>query len=181
MPEQTKRSIYLFSEETPMGEMFNLTDDEVEAKLEDGWLTSPKDLDIPEEEPVISMEDAKNANPQDIIELVKSMGFMVVTPDQLKAEANKMASVVLDIEKFSDEALIAEAERRGLKDSDEGPTDTEGEPLINRFIQSPTDLTKEELVTLGAEYKLGLRMNFSEQTMIDKITEAIEASKSEEG
>jgi hypothetical protein len=197
-----KKSVYLFNAENPRGLMMNLTQAEIEEHLEDGWLDSPESLKLPENDDTgISMEDAENANPQDLKNLVESYGFIVLTPEQLKAEANKMASVALDagldianadtdsltkelhnrlgaegiLAMFSDDQLIAEAESRGLKEP--GAIDEEGEPLINRFIQSPTSLTKEELVTLGSDYKLGLRMSFSEQTMIDKITVAIEESK----
>ena len=45
------------------------------------------------------------------------------------------------------------------------------EPLINRFIQNPTDLTKKELKVLGKDYGLALKTSMSEQEMIDSISE----------
>ncbi len=199
-----KRSIYLFNQANPRGVMLNLTVDEIKQHQEDGWLDSPASLDTPKDDDTgLSKEDVENARPDDLVALVKGYGFIVMTPDQLKAEANKMAELVLDIGKFTDEELIAEAERRGLKESAPDDTsideasnfsgdedhvmdrdDNKGDPVgaeiydpngsfISRFNHSPTSLTKEELIILGNDYDLKLRMNMLEATMIGKITQAI--------
>lgn len=196
-----KRPVFLFSQECPKGEMFSLTEEQLEAKLEDGWFDTPAHLDLPEDSDTgIDQEQAKNARPEDLVELVKSYGFIVLTPEQLKAEANKMAEaafnpanlsdemleeelkrrieedgfVALNLESISDETLIAEAERRGLKQSDQGAEELNA--LIDRFQEDPKDLNKDELVALGNNgYSLGLRSNMKEDTLIAKITEALNA------
>lgn len=162
-----KKSVYLFNDEFPKGQMFNVTKEEEEKLLEEGWVDTPTRLDLPEEMHTgVTVEQAKEADPTTLVNLVKSYGFMVLTPEQLKAEAVKMASVALDISKFSDEALIAEAEKRGLKE----PEITEEDDLLFRFKKEPESLTKEELVKLGNEsFKLGLRSNMKEETLIEKI------------
>ncbi|ABV74296.1 hypothetical protein BA3_0011 [Thalassomonas phage BA3] len=196
-----KRPVFLFSQESPKGEMFSLTEEELEAKLEDGWVDTPTRLELPEDNDTgITEEKAANARPEDLVELVKSYGFIVLTPEQLKAEANKMAEaafnpanlsdemleeelkrrieedgfVTLNLESISDETLIAEAERRGLKQSDQGAEELNA--LIDRFQEDPKALNKDELVALGNNgYSLGLRSNMKEDTLIAKITEALNA------
>ena len=175
-----KRSVYLFNKENPRGQMFNLTHEQLEDKLEnEGWVDSPEHLKLPENmDAGVTGEQMENMRPEDLVKFVETFGFIVLTQEQLQAEANKMASVALDIEKFSDEAIIAEAERRGLKDGSEDPAIPSA--LLEMFNVDPKSLTKEELVILGSNYKLGLRMTFTEQTMIDKINEALVPDSSAE-
>ena len=196
-----KRPIFLFSQEFPKGEMFSLTEEDLEAKLEEGWVDTPARLELPEDNDTgITEEKAANARPEDLVELVKSYGFIVLTPEQLKAEANKMAEaafnpanlsdemleeelkrridedgfVALNLESISDETLVAEAERRGLKQSAQGAEELNA--LIDRFQEDPKELNKDELVALGNNgYSLGLRSNMKEDTLIAKITEALNA------
>lgn len=164
-----KYSIYLFNEEHPRGKMFNLTEAEIEQYQEDGWQDSPKGLTLPEDEPPeLTEEQVSNSQPGDLVKLVESYGFIVMTPEQLKAEANKMASVALNIEKFDDQAIIAEAERRGLKKSE--ISSNKINQLFERFIENNEDLNKDELIYLGNNgYTLGLRSNMKEETMIAKL------------
>ena len=182
-----KTSIYLFHQDSPKGEMFNFQDgkqsEEYEAMLEKGWVDTPAKLDLPEDSDTgVTQEQATNARPEDLVKLVTSYGFIVLTPEQLKAEANKMASVAMDIEKLTDEALIAEAERRGLKDSTpqlEAPSEVNG-ALWQQFEENPTSLNKEELAAMGNDrFSLSLRSNMKEETLINKITEALNNETSE--
>ncbi len=53
------------------------------------------------------------------------------------------------------------------------------EPLINRFIQSPSGLSKDELIALGKDYSLKLTRKMKEGTMVGRICQAIEDSKTE--
>lgn len=169
--------IYLFSEEVPKGEMFRFKggkdSEEFKAMLDKGWVESPAKLDLPPSmDTGLSMEQVKNASPDDLKKLVESYGFIVVTPEQLKAEAVKMAAVALDVSNFSDEDLIAEAERRGLKQSD--IVADELNELTDQFNEDPESLNKDELVALGNNgFKLGLRSNMKEATLIEKIKEAM--------
>lgn len=182
-----KISVFLFNKENPKGEMFNFVggkdSDEYKAMLENGWFDTPSRLNLPKDDELdLTIEQATNANPTDLVKLVESFGFIVLTPEQLSAEANKMASVALDITKFGDDEFIAEAERRGLKEPDGeeqldlvGHEEQSSEDDISQiFRYSPKKLTKEQLKAFGNDnYGLSLTMNHSEQTMIDKITEAM--------
>ena len=174
-----KKSVFLFSKEKPKGEMFNFVNgkenDEYKDMLENGWFDSPARLNLPKENDVgITIEQAQNANPTDLVKLVESFGFIVMTPEQMKAEAVKMAMVALDISKFSDEEFITEAERRGLKEPDQGQD--ADELMMAAFKEDPKSLTKAELAIFGNKlYSLGLRENMLEDTLITKIQEAMAA------
>ncbi len=180
------KAIYLFHADCPKGEMFKFKggedSPEYKAMIEKGWVDSPARLDLPEDNDTgIPMEKAENATPEQLVGLVKSYGFIVLTQEQLKAEAVKMSNVALDIENFADSDIIAEAERRGLKEpapSIEEADIIEGisedlDALSAQFDEEPESLTIDELVMLGNTiYKLGLRSNMKEKTLIDKINEA---------
>lgn len=175
-----KVPVFLFNKENPKGQMFKFVggkqSEEYKAMLENGWVDTPAKLDLPEEMNTgVKVEDAKNARPEDLKGLLESYGFIVLTPEQLKAEAVKMADVAMDIGNFSDEDLIAEAERRGLKES---ASTNEGDDLIqellSQFNEDPESLTKAEHVALGnGLYSLGLRENMKEETLIEKIKTAM--------
>ena len=166
--------VFLFHAECPKGEMFD--DHQVEALSEQGWVDSPAKLDLPEENktPKLTQDQIDRARPDDLVGLVKSMGFKVMTDLELTAEINKAAAGAspAGIETFSDEELIAEAERRGLKQSAE---DAEAlNELQDRFNEDPESLNKDELVALGNNgFKLGLRSNMKEATLIEKINAAM--------
>ena len=180
-----KKSVFLFSKETPQGEMFNFVNgkenDEYKEMLDSGeWFDTPARLNLPKKNELgITVEQAETADPTHLKKMLEAIGFIVMTPEQMSAEANKMASVALDITKFSDEAFIIEAERRGLKEADsfeEVQLDLVDAETRRIFAEDPTSLTKEQLKAFGNEgYGLSLTMNYSEQSMIDKITEAMNA------
>jgi hypothetical protein len=128
--------------------------------------------------------------PEDLKAMLESYDFIVLTPEQLKAEVNKLVDVHIDIKEFTDEALIAEAERRGLKEGGEPveETETDGteeminttdidqdEDLLAKFKSDAKSLTKEEHIILGKQLGVTLRINFGEDTMIKKINEALNA------
>lgn len=179
-----KKSVFLFSKEVPQGEMFNfvggIESEECKEMLENGWVDSPARLNLPKKDELgITVEQAETADPTHLKKMLEAIGFIVMTPEQMKAEANKMASVALDITKFGDEEFIAEAERRGLKEPDtteEMQLDLVDAETRRIFAENPKALTKVQLKEFGKEgYGLSLTMNHSEQTMIDKITEAMNA------
>ena len=191
-----KVSIYLFHEDKPTGEIFKFIggsdSEEYEAMLEKGWVTTPTKLNLPKNDDVgITVEQAENANPTHLKLMLEKIGFIVMTPDQMKAEINKLVDVHIDIKDFTDEALIAEAERRGLKDGgepfEEGEELDESEGFINtsaidddedlkaKFINDPKSLTKEEHIILGKQLGVSLRINFGEDTCIEKINEALKS------
>lgn len=172
--DKTLISIYLFSDTSPRGEMFKFAggedSEEYKQMLNDGWVETPAKLNLPQEMKTgVTIEQATDAHPEDLRKLLESYGFIVLTPEQLKAEAVKMADFALDIGNFSDSDLIAEAERRGLKDPG-----VNVDSLLEEFQECPTDLTKEELIELArAKFDIKLRGNMSEANMIAKITEAL--------
>lgn len=190
-----KVRIYLFSKENPKGEIFSFINgrdsDEYKAMLEKGYFASPAQLDLPKEDIELTTEQVQKMRPEDLKAMLESYGFIVLTPEQLKAEANKLIDAVIDIKDFTDEALIAEAERRGLKEGGE-PVEEDNadgteefintsaiddkEDLLAKFKLNAKSLTKEEHIILGKTLGLSLRINFGEDTMINKINEVINAA-----
>jgi len=182
---------FLFHEDCPSGEMFTACD--VEQKLEEGWVDTPARLKLPENgdiETGITEESVKEASAQDIVKACEAMGFIVLTPEQMKAEAVKMAEIAFNAENLRDETVIAEFERRFGNDKvevidhedvqDEETEQAENEPedfsvkLLAQFNEKPEALNKDELLVLGnGKFDLGLRSNMKEATMIARITAAL--------
>lgn len=192
MKEVKKVPVYLFSQEVPQGEMFSFIggkeSEEYKKMLDDGWVDTPAKLDLPKNmDTGLTKDDVEKADPQHLKSILENYGFIVVTPEQMKAEATKMAMVAIDIENFSDDDIIAEAERRGLKESvviepefseivdDDEASDleTEAEILLGKFKQDPKSLTKDEHIVLGRSVGAHLRSNWSEDVMIEKISEKL--------
>jgi hypothetical protein len=170
LPPKKPTRVYLYSQSTPNGRAF-LTS-EVEKMRESGWVDSPAKLDLPKEEKVINPEQVEQMRPDELVNMVKTMGYKVLTDLEFTAEINKAVSKIkpVTIDSFSNDELIAEAESRGLKDSEE-------ESLADRFMEKPKSLTKEELVRFGnTEFKLGLRVGMLEDTLIEKIQEAMKTA-----
>ncbi len=174
--------IFLYHVDHPKGKIFELdkAQDKLEELKEAGWVDSPAELDLPKEEPkeVVIAGGAESLHPEALIEMVKELGFKVLTEEQLLAEVTKHSHVSLNLEDVNDESLIAEMERRQIgayAKSEAGPArDLLGE-LTARFDENPEALNKEELVMLGREkYDLKLNMNMKEDTVIEKIIEAAE-------
>lgn len=108
-----KKAVYLFNQEKPKGEMFSLTQEQLEQKLEDGWYDSPAKLNLPKDDKVgVTVEQAEDARPEHLKKILEGIGFIVLTPEQLKAEANKMADVAFDPQNLTDETLQEELKRR---------------------------------------------------------------------
>lgn len=182
--KSTKQSIFLFSDLHPKGQMFAFEggkeSEEYKAMLEKGWVDTPAKLNLPEDmDTGISVEVAKAARPEDLKAMLEAYGFIVLTPEQLKAEAVKMATVAMDLGNFSDEDLIAEAERRGLKEPDQDVEEADAsgdqiDSLLEKFNVDPKSLTVAELITLGnTKFDLKLRSNTREDTAIERITAAM--------
>lgn len=167
--------LWMYHANCPKGEIVNLS--QADRLEQDGWVKSPALLDLPKEDNAAKMDadQIERARPEDLVGLVKTMGFKVLSEVEFEAEINKakFSAVPVTIESFSDEELISEAERRGLKDSG-GESEGAIEALQETFDENPTDLTKDELVMLGnGKFQLGLRSNMKEETLIAKITEAL--------
>ncbi len=148
--------------------------------IESGWFDTPEKLNLPKDNSVgLTVEQVEKANPSHLKIMLEKIGFIVLTPEQMKAEVNKLIDTVIDIKEFTDEALLNEAVRRGLKEGeyieDDPLNDTDGiinttdlskeeiealsrsqnkeptkaEYLLEEFQEKPAQLTKEELVYLG--------------------------------
>jgi hypothetical protein len=163
--------VWMYHKNTPHGEIFDSNAVDL-AELNDlGWVNTPANLAI-KKEVSVTVDQAKEANPETLIELVKSLGFIVMTEQQFDAEVNKLSFSQKSLESFSDAELIAEAESRGLKESSDADDHLS---LLERFGVEPAALTIPELVELGNDkFKLGLRSNMKEATLIEKILAAME-------
>ncbi len=175
--------LWMYHANCPKGEIVNQS--QAEQLEQDGWVKSPALLDLPKEDNSAKMDadQIERARPEDLVGLVKTMGFKVLSEVEFEAEMNKakFSAVPVTIESFSDEELIAEAERRGLKESKQAEGQ-EGEHdldvLYAQFEENPESLTKAEHVVLGNSlYSLGLRENMKEETLIEKIKAAMNGAE----
>ena len=164
MPDPKPAKIILYHNDCRKGKIFDLdqAEEKYEQMIDDGWVDSPADLEpiepeAKEEEPI-----DPTMTVEEIVQKVKSLGFTVLTPDEAP------------IGRFTDDELLAEVDARGIV-----YVFDEKDPLINRFIQAPSELSKDELVTLGEDYDLKLVKTMNEETMIGHISQAIEDSKTE--
>lgn len=186
MPKAKPPQIILFHKDFRKGKQFPLDEaqEKYEEMKEDGWVDSPAKLDPLPEENKPAPELSESARPDEIKKAAEALGYTVLNDIELQQrDAGKV-----ELSALSDDEVIAELTKRGItykpsKDDVIAFCEEYGielaveEPLINRFFQSPTDLTKEELVVLGAEYGLKLKMTQNEATMIDLVAQAIEDSK----
>ena len=122
-------------------------------------------------------------DPQSLVAMVKSMGYEVFTPDMLQAEINKALSVPIDVNMVPDHLIESEYKLRFINTvaamSAEPSENVEAsiDELQDQFNEEPEALIIDQLVTLGnVKYKLGLRSNMKEATLIVKIKEAQKAS-----
>lgn len=184
LPEAKPAQIILYHNDCRGGNTFNLdkAQEDYEELVDAGWVDTPADLEAFEElEVEITAEEVEAMSPDQIVKKVKAMGFHVLNDVELAAAKSG------EPEPLTDEQLVEMLESRNItyKPSKEELIEFAGEyglkvsedALINRYIQSPTSLTKEELVVLGADYELKLKMTMNEATMIGNINEAIENSK----
>lgn len=181
---------FMFHDDCPEGQVF--MSDEVKALEKDGWYDSPKHIKIPAKKDEVSADVAAKFTLEDHKGLLEKAGFICMTPEQLKSQANKMAAGLdniradhLGIEDLSDDAIRDEVSRRGLNFSprhtsqedlaaENEANDNPLEVLEIQFNEDPESLTKEELITLGnGRYDLGLKRTMKEATLISKINDAL--------
>ncbi|MEY8239427.1 MAG: hypothetical protein RPT25_03715, partial [Cycloclasticus sp.] len=138
--------ICLYHADHPKGKIFKLNEaqEQFEELKEAGWLDSPARLALQKEEPepVAATGGAENLHPEDLIGMVKEMGFKVLTEEQLEAEINKYMIAPMHIEDFEDAILKAEYENRfgNIKPPGEDNTLVK---LMARFDENPEALNKE--------------------------------------
>ena len=171
--------VILYSLAFPTGKRFkaDYVKDHADKLKADGFVDTPALLDLPEPEPeLITEEQAEALTPADLVYKCKALGYHVLTDIELEAQVNKSveeALVQLSAEAEASTVTIAGVGVGAPAVSDDITTDDstndDEESIRNRFIQSPTSLTKEELVVFGAELGLKLKMTQKEQTMIDLI------------
>lgn len=179
----TKLRAYRFHESNPSGKIFNNTESEFEELAKDGWVESPAKLkNQPKKEQAVTAEQAKSMDPQSLVAMVKSMGYEVFTPDMLQAEINKALSVPIDVNTVPDHLIESEYKLRFNTVAPMSAEPSENveasiDELQDQFNEEPESLIVDELVALGnIKYKLGLRSNMKEATLIVKIKEAQKAS-----
>jgi len=170
--------LWMYHANVPKGEIVSLS--QAEQLEQDGWVKSPALLDLPKEDnaPKLDADQIERARPEDLVGLVKTMGFKVMSEIEFESQMTKakLSAVPVIIESFSDDELIAEAERRGLKESKQAEGGHDLDALCAQFEENPESLTKAEHVFLGnALYSLGLRENMKENTLIEKIKAAMNA------
>jgi len=174
--------VILYSLAFPTGKRFkaDYVKDHADKLKAEGFVDSPALLDLPEPEPeLITEEQAEALTPADLVYKCKALGYHVLTDIELEAQVNKSveeALVQLSAEAEAEASTVTIAGvgvgAPAVSDditTDDSTNDSE-ESIRNRFIQSPTSLTKEELVVFGAELGLKLKMTQKEQTMIDLIS-----------
>ena len=141
--------MFLFHQDEPEGRMFKVdfVAEHEETLRADGWVDTPALLDLPPKEPEITKEQAENMAPDALVGMVKSLGFMVMTPEEFEG---KVMQKVAEKQEFADEV--------------------DGRSIGEIFDEDAPSLTKDQLVEFGNEtYDLGLKKTMSEATMIEKI------------
>lgn len=167
--------IRLYHFHHPNGKMLSVlrtfkSDEELVAE---GWTQDPKLATEPEKkiESPLTAEQTERARPEDLVGIVKGMGFNVLTDEQLEAEIVKATinGGQFDITTLPDAALCAEIDRRNGNAS-AAIVDS----LADRFREDPLAMNKEDLVVYGKEaFGLKLKMTMKEETLINRINEAI--------
>jgi len=185
MPEPKPVMICLFHEDHPKGKVFekSFAEEKYDEMVEEGWVDTPAALkNQPEKEvPKVSEEQVNNMRPEDLVNMVKGLGFKVLTEEQLKAEIAKAPPT--HVSTIESRIMIEELEKRGDIVVNNEPVNAENvdgviEKMQEVFNVNPKQLNKDELVRLGKEkYGIHLMASWKEDTLISKIKEAIEESK----
>lgn len=165
--------VFLFHKDFPQGKMFDANQAEAnfDDMVEDGWVDTPAKLDLPKPKPKLaSVDAAKEAKPQELVAMVKALGFMVLTEVEFMAEVSKAAHQLHIDAKAAEDNLAAETK---LIDDKEPKTSEAEEKLVAQFNEDAFSLTKPELIQVGKVYDVRLTMNHNEATMVEKIKEAI--------
>ena len=146
------KQIWLYHKNEPNGKIFNLdeADEKMEEMLADGWVDTPAKLKDDYQPTVTEKAVMATMSKKQVVAKAESLGFHVLTDDELKEIIKKELAKVMDFSEMKTERS-----------------------LIERFAEEPTDLLKEELVILGKDFDLSLRMTMKEATMIGHINKAI--------
>ena len=81
--------LWMYHANCPKGEIVNLS--QAEQLEQDGWVKSPALLDLPKEDSAAKMdaEQIERARPEDLVGLVKTMGFKVMSEIKFESEMTK--------------------------------------------------------------------------------------------
>lgn len=114
-----KVSVFLFNEENPKGQIFKIAggadSDEYKKLIKSGWFDTPAKLKLPEKNEIaLTVDQVEEANPTHLIKILEKIGFLVFEPAQFDAKIQQLVSTHINIEEFTEEAFIAEMERRNL-------------------------------------------------------------------
>lgn len=114
-----KASVFLFNEENPKGQIFKIAggadSDEYKKLIKSGWFDTPAKLKLPEKNEIaLTVDQVEDANPTHLIKILEKIGFLVFEPAQFDAKIQQLVSTHINIEEFTEEAFIAEMERRNL-------------------------------------------------------------------
>lgn len=170
------KQIWLYHKEYPNGKLFDLAEADAskDEMLQDGWVDTPAKLTgeykakVKQEKKAVIAETSS----EDLIAAVESLGYHVLSDAELSGKPK-------DISEFEDLELANEVSKRGDYFDINHMKYRKKEPpilsaLVEMFDKEPKSLTKEELVVLGADYELKLKMTMKEATMISHINKAIE-------
>ena len=144
-------------EKAPEGFMFDVkeVEDNKEAMEAEGWVDTPKGFNLPPKMVEISEKKSKTLKPDELIGLVRGMGFLVMSKEEFEAEKVKAVQ-------------LSQIPIPSAPANDKTP-----EQIIEQFENDPESLTKEELIEYGNEvFDLGLTRSMKEATLISKIQEA---------
>ena len=141
------------------------TDHERERLLSAGW-----SLTIEEAVDKAGSRAYAKTRPQPPKRVCVATGLPSVSHLILKERESISKEVIIDDEETKHEEINPISTEAGNEEES-----GEEDDLLDRFQKAPKELTKKEHIELGKALGLKLNMNFKEDTMINKITEVIEA------
>lgn len=155
--------IYLFHKDKPAGQLFDreYADSNFEQLIDDGWVDSPASLEIDADTPVITKEQSQNIGPDELIGLVKHLGYVVMTPVEFDAALEKAKNSAYD-------ELLPVNSPAPEPTVDNTPVAEPYNPA-DLWKSGPEKMTKEELVEYGKRLNLNVTRSMNESTLIEKI------------
>lgn len=90
--------MFLFHQDCPEGQLFNVETamKNQDQLIADGWVDTPSLLDLPPKPIEASKAEIDAMTPDSIIALVRGMGFIVISEQELEAEVNKRVALLQD-------------------------------------------------------------------------------------
>ena len=148
MPPAKRPQLCLYHEDHRDGKIFDKEEalENNEEMLKDGWVDTPAKLSPLPEAEIKEVAVSPTMNISQLVKACKNAGFHVLTDVEL-------AQHIAAAQTVQPPSIAA---------------------LADMFDKDPTSLTKEELVVLGADYDLKLKMTMKEETMIGHINKAVE-------